>query len=149
MRVFPLDNIQATQFARIVRDLFTQGKQIGVLQGTQVRAQAAGATGTALAQDIAISVDDRTNTVVVAGKEEAVAMVEVLRERLDSQVAVGWMEPRIVRLRFADAREVAETLRAVLVEGSTQLPESAPLQKQVGRIRMARAAEGGEPQPAI
>ncbi len=149
VRVFPLDNIQATQFARIVRDLFTQGKQIGVLQGTQVRAQAAGATGTALAQDIAISVDDRTNTVVVAGKEEAVAMVEVLRERLDSQVAVGWMEPRIVRLRFADAREVAETLRAVLVEGSTQLPESAPLQKQVGRIRMARAAEGGEARPAI
>ena len=149
VRVFPLDNIQATQFARIVRDLFTQGKQIGVLQGTQVRAQAAGATGTALSQDIAISVDDRTNTVVVAGKEEAVAMVEVLRERLDSQVAVGWMEPRIVRLRFADAREVAETLRAVLVEGSTQLPESAPLQKQVGRIRMARATEGGEPQPAI
>jgi hypothetical protein len=31
VRVFPLDNIQATQFARIVRDLFTQGKQIGVL----------------------------------------------------------------------------------------------------------------------
>lgn len=149
VRVFPLDNIQATQFARIVRDLFTQGKQIGVLQGTQVRAQAAGATGTALAQDIAISVDDRTNTVVVAGKEEAVAMVEVLRERLDSQVAVGWMEPRIVRLRFADARTVADTLRAVLVEGSTQLPESAPLQKQVGRIRMARAAEGGDARQAI
>ncbi|MFZ9914611.1 MAG: secretin N-terminal domain-containing protein, partial [Phycisphaerales bacterium] len=138
VRVFPLENIQATQFMRIVRELFTQGKQIGALTGTQVKAVAESATGAALAQDIAISVDDRTNTVVVAGKEEAVALVDVLRERLDSQLAVGWIEPRIVKLQWADAREIADTLRAVLVEGSTKLPESAPLQKQVGRIRMAR-----------
>jgi type II secretion system protein D len=149
VRVIPLSNIQATQFARVVRELFTQGKSIGVLQGTQVKAQASGATGEALAQDIAITVDDRTNTVVVAGKEEAVAMVDVLRERLDSQVSVGWIEPRIVKLRYADAGAVAEMLRAVLVDGSTKLPESSPLQKQVGRIRMARAAAAGEPAAAI
>ncbi|MFM7051404.1 MAG: secretin N-terminal domain-containing protein, partial [Planctomycetota bacterium] len=149
VRVFPLENIQATQFMRIVRELFAQGKQIGALTGTQVKAVAESATGEALAQDIAISVDDRTNTVVVAGKEEAVALVEVLRERLDSQTAVGWIEPRIVRLQWADAREVADTLRAVLVEGSTKLPESAPLQKQVGRIRMARQDAAGQAQGAI
>ncbi|MCE2883907.1 MAG: hypothetical protein LW806_03265 [Planctomycetaceae bacterium] len=149
VRVIPLSNIQATQFARVVRELFTQGKQIGVLQGTQVKAQAGGATGEALAQDIAITVDDRTNTVVVAGKEEAVAMVDVLRERLDAQTSVGWIEPRIVKLRYADAGAVADMLRAVLVDGSTKLPESAPLQKQVGRIRMARAADGGQPAAAI
>ncbi len=149
VRVIPLSNIQATQFARVVRELFTQGKQIGVLQGTQVKAQAGGATGEALAQDIAITVDDRTNTVVVAGKEEAVAMVDVLRERLDSQVAVGWIEPRIVKLRYADAGAIAETLRAVLVDGSTKLPEGSPLQKQVGRIRMARAAESGTEASAV
>ncbi|MFM7259517.1 MAG: secretin N-terminal domain-containing protein, partial [bacterium] len=149
VRVIPLSNIQATQFARVVRELFTQGKQIGVLQGTQVKAQAGGATGEALAQDIAITVDDRTNTVVVAGKEEAVAMVDVLRERLDAQTSVGWIEPRIVKLRYADAGAVAEMLRAVLVDGSTKLPESAPLQKQVGRIRMARAAADGTPAAAI
>ena len=143
IRVFPLENIQATQFARIVRELFAQGKSIGVLQGTQVKAQAGGTTGEALAQDLAMSVDDRTNTVVVAGKEESVALVEVLRERLDSQVAVGWIEPRIVKLQYADARDLAETLKAVLVDGSTKLPESGPLQKQVGRIRVARAATDG------
>ncbi len=142
VRIFPLENIQATQFVRIVRELFAQGKQIGGLTGTQVKAQAGGATGEALAQDIAISVDDRTNTVVVAGKEEAVALVDVLRERLDSQTAVGWIEPRIIKLQYADARDIADLLRAVLVDGSTNLPESGPLQKQVGRIRMARANPG-------
>ena len=114
-----------------------------------VAAQAGGATGEALAQSVAITVNDRTNTVVVAGKEEAVALVEVLRERLDSQVAVGWIEPRILPLKYADARDLAETLRAVLVEGAGTLPESAPLQKQVGRIRMARAAQDGRPAAAI
>ena len=149
IRIFPLENIQAAQFARVVRELFAQGKQIGTLTGTQVAAQAGGATGEALAQSVAITVDDRTNTVVVAGKEEAVALVEVLRERLDSQVAVGWIEPRILPLKYADARDLAETLRAVLVEGAGTLPESAPLQKQVGRIRMARAAQDGRPAAAI
>ncbi|MFM2164041.1 MAG: Pullulanase secretion envelope PulD, partial [Planctomycetota bacterium] len=149
VRIFPLENIQAQQFARIVRELFAQGKQLGTLTGTQVKAQAAGATGEALAQDVAISIDDRTNTVVVAGKEEAVAFVEVLKDKLDSSVAVGWIEPRIVRLRYADARDLAETLRAVLVEGATNLPESGPLQKQVGRIRMARAPRGDQPARAI
>ncbi|MFM1821871.1 MAG: hypothetical protein RI967_137 [Planctomycetota bacterium] len=149
IKVFPLENIQAAQFARVVRELFAQGKQIGTLTGTQVTAQAGGATGEALAQSVAITVDDRTNTVVVAGKEEAVALVEVLRDRLDSQVAVGWIEPRIVPLKFADARDLADTLRAILVEGAGTLPESAPLQKQVGRIRMARAAQDGRAAAAI
>ena len=149
VRIFPLENIQAQQFQRIVRELFAQGKQLGGLTGTQVKAQPAGATGEALAQDVAISVDDRTNTVVVAGKEEAVAFVEVLKEKLDSAVAMGWIEPRIVRLQYADARDLAETLLAVLVEGSTELPESGPLQKQIGRIRMARAPRGDQPARAI
>ena len=149
VRIFPLENIQAQQFQRIVRELFAQGKQLGGLTGTQVKAQPAGATGEALAQDVAISVDDRTNTVVVAGKEEAVAFVEVLKEKLDSDVAVGWIEPRIVRLQYADARDLAETLLAVLVEGSTELPESGPLQKQIGRIRMAQAPRGDQPARAI
>ena len=149
VRIYPLVNIQAQQFARIVRELFVQGKQIGGLTGTQVRAQASGATGEALTQNIALSVDDRTNTVVVAGKEEAVAFVEVLRERLDSAVTMGWIEPRIVKLQYADARDLAETLLAVLVEGSTKLPESGPLQKQIARIRMARAARPDQPAAAI
>ena len=49
-RIYPLQNIQAQQFARIVRELFTQGKQVGTLTGTQVKARPEGVTGQALAQ---------------------------------------------------------------------------------------------------
>ena len=75
----------------------------------------AGTVGKALLDSIAITVDDRTNTVVVAGKEDSVALVEVLVKRLDGEVAAGWVEPRVLPLRYADAEELAATLQAMLV----------------------------------
>ena len=149
VRIFPLENMQSTQFARIVRELFAQGKVLGQVTGSSVTAVPESETGKALLEGVAMSTDDRTNTVIVAGKEEAVAFVEVLRDRLDSNVAIGWVEPRIVKLAFADPTDLADTLKAVLVDGSTKLPEAAPLQKQVGRIRAARTAPDGTPVAAI
>ena len=149
VRIFPLENMQATQFARIVRELFAQGKVLGQVTGSSVMAVPDSETGKALLEGVAMSTDDRTNTIIVAGKEEAVAFVEVLRDRLDSNVAIGWVEPRIVKLTYADPTDLAEMLKAVLVDGSTKLPEAAPMQKQVARIRAARTAPDGTPIAAI
>ncbi|MCA9286628.1 MAG: hypothetical protein KDA22_15500, partial [Phycisphaerales bacterium] len=144
VQIFPLENIAAEQFARIVRELFAQGKRLGAVPGTDLEAVPGGAAGRALLDEVAISVDDRTNTVVVAGKEDAVALVEVLVRRIDTDVASGWVEPRIIPLRFADADRLAATLQAILVDGAADLPESSPLRKQVARLRMLRAG-GDEP----
>ncbi|MHC4320002.1 MAG: secretin N-terminal domain-containing protein [Planctomycetota bacterium] len=119
VQLFPLANIAADQFARIVRELFAQGKRLGAVPGTNLEAVPGGMAGRALLDEVAISVDERTNTVIVAGKQDAVALVEVLYRRIDSDVATGWVEPRIVQLRFADAQDLAETLNAILVEGAT------------------------------
>lgn len=143
VQMFPLENISADQFARIVRDLFQQGRQLGRIPGTDIMGVPAGMAGKALLDEIAITTDERTNTVIAAGKEETVALVEVLTKRLDSDIATGWVEPRIVPLRFADASDLAETLRAVLIEGQTNLPQAAPLQQQIGRLRMARQEPDG------
>lgn len=143
VRVFPLQNIAADQFARITRDLFTQGKRIGGVPGTNIPGVPAGMIGKALMDEIAITTDERTNTVIVAGKEDSVALVEVLTQRLDSDIPAGWVEPRIVPLRFADAGELAQTLQSVLVDGATNLPQASPLQRQIGRLRMARNKEDG------
>ncbi|MHC4989962.1 MAG: secretin N-terminal domain-containing protein, partial [Planctomycetota bacterium] len=143
VQLFPLENIAADQFARIVEDLFAQGKQLGQVPGSEVAGVPGGTVGKALLDEVAISIDERTNTVVVAGKEEAVALVEVLSQRLDSEIAAGWVEPRLVPLRFADAETLADLLRAVLVEGQEDLPQASPLQRQVARLRMARADENG------
>lgn len=144
VRVFPLQNISADQFARITRDLFTQGKRIGGVSGVPgVPGVPGGMVGKALMDEIAITTDERTNTVIVAGKEDSVALVEVLTQRLDSDIAAGWVEPRIIPLRFADAGELAQTLQSVLVDGVTNLPQSSPLQRQIGRLRMARNEHDG------
>ncbi len=143
VQLFPLENIAADQFARIVNELFTQGKRLGQVPGTDLRGIPAGMVGKALLDEVALAVDERTNTVVVAGKEDAVALVEVLTKRLDSDVATGWVEPRIIPLRYADAETLSRLLQEVLVEGSTDLPQSTPLQRQIARLRMARADGNG------
>ncbi|MCH8822271.1 MAG: hypothetical protein IH984_02070 [Planctomycetes bacterium] len=143
VQLFPLENIAADQFARIVNEIFDQGKQLGRVPGTNLEGIPEGQVGPALLDEIAISVDERTNTVIVAGKAEAVALVDVLARRIDADVTPGWIEPRIVQLRFADANDLAETLQAILVDGVGNLPQSTPLQKQIGRIRVARMDENG------
>ncbi|MDP6601848.1 MAG: secretin N-terminal domain-containing protein [Phycisphaerales bacterium] len=136
VQVFPLENIAADEFSRIVRDLFAQGKRLQRSPGSQASGVPSGAVGRALVDSVALAVDARTNTVIVAGREDAVAMVEVLSQRLDSDIASGWVETRLVKLRFADAEELATTLEAVLIEGNVDLPGGGPLQKQVGRLRI-------------
>ncbi len=143
VQIFPLDNIPAAQFVRIVNDLFQQGKALANVAGTNLRGVPGGVVGRALLEEIAITVDERTNTVIVAGKEDSVAFVEVLTQRLDSEIAGGWVEPRIVQLKYADASDLAATLQAILVEGVNELPGSDPLQRQVGRLRMARRDDNG------
>lgn len=142
VQIYPLQNIAAEQFARILKDLFTQGKEIGKTAVTKVQGVPDGAVGKALLDELLISTDERTNTVIVAGTEEAIALVEVLSKRIDSDVAAGWVEPKVIPLRYADAVDLATTLQAIIVEGTSELPQSSPLQRQVGRLRMARMGGG-------
>ncbi len=142
VQLFPLTNIAAEQFARIVRELFQQGKGLGGVPGTAVEGVPAGGVGRALLDEVALSVDERTNTVVAAGKADSLALVQVLYERLDHDLGGGWVEPRLIPLRFADAEDLAETLQAVLVDGADGI-EASPLQRQVARMRMARLRTNG------
>lgn len=138
VRIFPLTNASATRAKSVIDDLFSQGEALRRLPGTRRQGLPTTATGKALAGEIAVSVDDRTNTLVVAGREEAVALVEVLMKDLDSDQAAKWIEPTLIELKFADAVPLATTLRQVLVQGLNVTPEALGLQKQIGRLRMAK-----------
>lgn len=137
VQMFPLENIDATKFRDLIQQMMQQGRTLGTIPGTDVTGPGGSMTGRVLADSIAMSVDERTNTIIVAGKEETIAFIEVMRARLDTQVATGWLEPRILKLTHADATDLSETINAILVEGSNNLPQSTPLQKQVGKIRLA------------
>lgn len=138
IRIFPLNNASATRAKSVIDDLFRQGEQLRRIPGTRRQGLPTTATGKALAGEVVVSVDERTNTLVAAGREEAVALVEVLIKDLDSDQAAKWVEPALIPLKHADAVTLTQTLQQVLVKGLNVTPEALGLQRQVGRLRMAK-----------
>ncbi len=147
VRLFPLSNISATMMKSIATDLFSQGRKLATQPGTKIEGRPPTEVGGALLEDVAMTVDERTNTLIVAGREASVALVEVLIGRLDSDLGAKWVEPRVLLLRHADAESLAETLDEVLVQGQTAGPNAQAMQRQVGRLRIAR--RGGKPEEMV
>ncbi len=143
VRIFPLENASAARMRAIVEQLFRQGEALRRLPGTQRQGLPSTITGQALAGEIAASVDERTNALIVAGREEAVAFVETLVSQLDSDDVSSWVEPAIIPLEHADPVRLAQTLRQVLVEGLRTPPQAVGIQQQVARLRVLH--EGGDP----
>ena len=144
VRMFPLENAAASRIKGIIDQLFSQGEELRRLPGTRRQGLPTTTTGQALAGEIAVSIDERTNTLIVAGREEAVALVEVLVNDLDGESAQAWVEPRIIRLKFADAVTLAKTLGNVLVQDTADTPEAEALRRQAGRIRALREGLEGD-----
>jgi type II secretion system protein D len=137
-RIFPLGNADATRIRDIIDGLFRRGEDIRRVPGTNRQGQPTTATGQALAGEVAIEVDARTNSLIVVGREDAVAFVEVLLADLDNEEAVGWIEPTIIALEHADAADIADVLRSTLIDGVADAPQAAGLREQVGRLRLVQ-----------
>jgi len=142
VRLFPLSNIAATMMKSIAEDLFTQGRKLATQPGTNIEGRPLTEVGGALIEDVAMTVDERTNTLIVAGREASVALVQVLIDKLDSDIAAKWVEPRVILLRHADAEALGDVLEEVLVRGQATGAEAQAMQKQVGRLRIARRGGG-------
>ena len=135
VQIFPLENMAASRFVSVINDLFARGRDLATIDGTDVAGMPEGIVGPALLEEIVLTTDDRTNTVIAAGKESAIALVEVLKSRLDLEIGMGWVEPKIIPLRYADPVELAEVIQEIVIEGSTDLPGASPMQSQVARLR--------------
>lgn len=138
VRIMPLENASAATTKVIVDELFRKGEALRRLPGTQRQGRPTTAAGEALAGEVAVAIDERTNALVVAGREEAVALVEVLVKELDTDQIARWVEPDIITLQHADAVDLARTLERVLVEGTRAVPGAEAMQRQVSRLRMLR-----------
>ncbi len=142
IRLFPLTNMSATMMRNVVSELFQQGRNLARQPGSEVSGKPASEVGGALIDQVAMTVDERTNTLIVAGREASVALVEVLISRLDSESSARWIEPRLIQIKHADAVELAETLDAVIVQGRSTSEQDGAIQRQVGRLRVT--ADGGK-----
>ncbi|MFG0285625.1 MAG: secretin N-terminal domain-containing protein, partial [Phycisphaerales bacterium JB039] len=144
VRFFPLVNSDAQRIRGVIDDLFQQGERLISIPGSGRRARSVTATGQALGGEIALSVDTRTNALIAAGAEDAIALVEVLVKDLDAADGQSWVEPVIVPLQHADAARLADTLRAVLVEGVRGDMGAEGMRQQLVRLRVAQ--EGRDPE---
>ena len=145
VRIFPLEQASAERVRGVILELFRSGDALRRVPGTTRQGLPTTTTGRALAGEVAVSIDERTNALVVAGREEAVALVEVLVKDLDTGSAPRWIEPVLIQLEHASAETMARTLRDVLVSGLADTPETRALRRQVGRIRAARSGVEGAP----
>ncbi len=143
VRIFPLENAAADRVERVLDDLFREGERVRRASGTDRATMPTTAAGQALAGEISVTTEERTNSVIVAGPEQSLALVEVLIAQLDGDAANrGWLDVVLLPLEHADAVTMSELLREVLIEGVGETPEAVGLRRQIGRLRVG-AAEGG------
>ncbi len=140
VRLVRLENADAESVMQILKDAFTQGKQLAGKPGTTVegKAEPEDPAGKALVNPLNVSADARTNTLVLSGIEETVALAEVIAKDLDGEKGRVVTEVKLFKLRHAAATRMVETLSAVFAE-QTPTPETEGLQTQVTRLRTALA----------
>ncbi len=150
IRVFRLANADADAMARILQDLFNLRQQGGVYvlrprelpeEGEIEFAGTAGLSSTELTmvpderQSLSITVDSRTNSLLVSGTQGYLELVQKVVDELDAAEA-NERETFVYRLKNATAEEVAAIVgqfvdedqrKVVSTLGSDQLPSAARL----------------------
>ena len=151
---FPLRNADATEMKELLEELFDpeQGEDgerrtlvIGGPDGAAGSPPAAGGSSSGSNLDIAFSVDRRTNTLIAAGSESYIKMVERLVLQLDYE-EIDQRVVRVVPIHNKPADELAETLEEYFRSESDAL-ESATTGEEAAVRQLERQVtvqHGGE-----
>ncbi len=110
IKIFALQHADAEELATRLTNLFSAGQRLPVQPG---RADVPDRTprgypGEALAYNVALAADRRTNTLVVAGQLEQLLLVSQIVESVDKPGSASKFMPRMIKLEHADVRRVQE-----------------------------------------
>ncbi|MFW5731765.1 MAG: secretin N-terminal domain-containing protein [Planctomycetota bacterium] len=136
VRLIHLKNADAEAVEGILKDIFTQGQRLAGRQGTSVqgKAEPKSTSGRGLVNPLNVSADPRTNTVVLSGLEESIALAEAIVNDLDQFKGRILTDVKAFQLENADARQIGSMLQAAFTENpDTQL---AGARTYVSRLRM-------------
>ena len=123
VRVIHLKNANAESAVEVLREVFDQAAStMSGRKGSSVAGKAEPDTtaGKALVNAIGLSADMRTNSIVLSGQEETVALAEVLLKDLDKVDGQIVTEVRLFQLKNADAGRLATLLQSVFAEGRAE-----------------------------
>ena len=120
VRVVHLLNADASSVMTVLKDIFTQGKTLAGKTRSSVegRAEPESVSGKALVNPLNVSADERTNTLVLSGLEESLALADLVIKDLDRDAGKIVTEVRLFRLKFADVTRLLPILQAVFAEGT-------------------------------
>ncbi|MCX5682971.1 MAG: hypothetical protein NT049_04725, partial [Planctomycetota bacterium] len=153
VRILHLENADASAVETVLKDIFTQGKALAGKAGTSVagKAEPESTSGKALVNVLNISADLRTNTLVLSGIEESLALAEAVIKDLDRDSGKIVTEVRLFRLKFADVTRLMPVLQAVFAEtaggagggGAAATAGIEGIRTQVTRLRTAMDKQAG------
>ncbi|MBT3202301.1 MAG: hypothetical protein HN350_20570, partial [Phycisphaerales bacterium] len=121
VRIVRLEKADAETVRAILDDIFnTQGKNLAGPAGTSTKGKVVpeSASGKALVSGLNLSADLRTNTLVLSGLPESLALAEILIKDLDRTADKFVTEVKIFKLKNADASRLLPVLRGVFTEPS-------------------------------
>ncbi|MBE3069901.1 MAG: hypothetical protein IMZ66_06665, partial [Planctomycetes bacterium] len=144
VRVIHLANADAASVMTVIQDIFTQGQKLTGNARTPVtgRGEPESVSGKALTNPLNVSADPRTNSLVLSGMEESLALAELVVKDLDRDAGKIVTEVRLFRLKYADVTRMLPVLQAVFSE-SPPTPGTEGLRTQVSRLQTVLEKELG------
>ncbi len=145
VKVMQLKNADAVSVSAVLKDVFTQGKQLAGNPKGSVAGMAEPKTvsGKGLVNVLNVSADPRTNTLVISGGEESIALAELIARDLDRSEGKIITEVRLFKLKHGDAVKLLPLLQAVFAEGAP-VPGMEGLQSQVTRLQTVLKDQEGK-----
>ena len=137
VRLVPLEHADAATVAQTLTTIFTQGRQLSA--GPAGPNGEPADQGKALVHPLNVSVDARSNTLVIAGQPEGITLALKIIRDMDRELKGFVTDVRLFRLKHASAIRIMPLLQSVFTEGST-VAGTEGLSTQVTRLRTLRDA---------
>jgi type II secretory pathway component GspD/PulD (secretin) len=124
VRIFPLRYADADEASKTLRDLFSKGRDLTKVPGTDHQVGVpSNTTGEALVYDVIFTADLASNTLVAAGHESSLALVEVLVKQLDKEELSAFYPIRTIRLENSSPKTIATLIQDVMDARVTRAKE--------------------------
>ena len=145
VKLVQLKHADAESVLAVLQDIFTQGaKNLSGRTGGPVagKAEPTKTEGKGLVRPLNVSADPRTNTLVLSGSVETLALAQRVIAELDTETDGLATEVKLFQLRFADATKMAPILESVFSEDDSPSAEAEGLRTHVTRLIRNGAAGG-------
>ncbi len=131
-----LKNADATTASQTLNSIFQQGQRMLSGPGGGGQGGGRGGGGRGLASPLNVAVDLRSNTLIISGKEESIALAQNIIDQLDQTVEAMVTEVKLFHLKYAAAATLAPLLQSVFAESRGGAMAGTPgLRAQVSRLQ--------------